>query len=76
MKEIKNYSIKTLLLLVSVLLIFVTSCGYTIVKKESTRGALPYGKISVSHPTKAGLECWPTGYIQEIEDEIKLCLED
>ena len=73
MKEIKNLRIKILLLLVSACLIFTSGCGYTIVKKRGDI-ILRDEVVSVSHPTIPGKECWDTGYIQKIEDEIEQCL--
>jgi hypothetical protein len=73
MKETKNSLSKILLLLVSASLILPGCFGYTIVKKRGDI-ILPDGKASVSHPIKPGYECWPTGYIQKIEDDIEECL--
>ena len=73
MKEIKSLQHKILLLLVSGCLLFANGCGYTIVKRRGDI-ILSVGELSISHPTKPGLECWPTGYIQGIEDDIEECL--
>ena len=75
MKEVKSSLNKILLLSVSACLIFMTSCGYTIVKKRGDI-ILPDQKMSISHPTEPGLECWQTGYIQKIEDDIEECLAE
>ena len=75
MNEIRNWQYKILLLLVSVCLIFANGCGYTIVKRRGDI-ILPAGELSISHPTILGLECWPTGYIQSIEDDIEECLSE
>ena len=75
MKEIKNSSTKILLLLVFVCMIKLSGCAYTLEKKESIR-AIPEGSLSISHPTIKGYECWPTGHIQKIEDDIDICLNE
>ena len=75
MKEIRNLRIKILLLLVSACLIFASGCAYTIVKKRGDI-TLRDDDLSVSHPTIPGKECWDTGYIQKIVDDIKECLSE
>ena len=74
MKETKNSRIKILLLLVSACLIFGSGCGYTIVKKRGYI-ILKDSELSISHPTIPGKECWDTGYIQKIMEDIEECLE-
>lgn len=73
MKKTKNLQTKILLLLASVYLILGNGCAYEIVKKRGDI-VLPEGEVSISHPTQPGLECWPTGYIGGIMDDIKQCL--
>ena len=75
MKEVKNLQDKILLLLVSACLISASGCGYTIVKKRGDL-ILRDSEMSISHPTIPGKECWDTGYIQKIEDDIKECLSE
>jgi hypothetical protein len=74
MKETKNSLSKILLLLASACLVFTSGCGYTIVKKRGDI-ILKDSELSISHPTIHGKECWDTGYIQKIEDDIRECLE-
>lgn len=63
---------KSLRLLVVGCLMVSVGCAFG--KKKLI--VLPESQVGISHPTKQGYECFSTGYIQQILDEIEMCLSD
>jgi hypothetical protein len=73
MLGIRSWRNKIAMLLVLGSVVMLGGCGYSIVRNG---GILPEGQEPISHPTKQGYECFPTGYIYKMYEDIDECLAE